>query len=227
MNSANLPEAMIYLFWGLVSFYIFQFVAAGKIALGTKDSQKRSIAYRLFSTSKFTSTWATFATIFGAPVIISLSTILFENQNIKNSEALFYTCSSMLFVLITLELAVFNSIRKTETDIWQKLISTAFVLDLVSILLLYAAIKPAALSTFDLDKNIPANWSGLDFYVQLIGVAALLSSFMVVLCTIEAGKVQNEEAAITKAKEAIGSPPASISDLNDSCTESKEASDKK
>jgi len=95
--------------------------------------------------------------------------------------AIYTACMSMLLVLITLELSQINEINDRNRIPWRGLLLLALSLDLVSILVL-SGVK------YYVYNVVSGNWSGIVKFVTWIGVAALISSFMVVLFTRKAGE---------------------------------------
>lgn len=180
-------------FWAIALCYMIQFIVA--IRAGTEPVDKldgKSIASSLFEGQEnFRKTWVTVAMIFIIPVLVSWSSSIFDRiLDIKPAGAVFFGCLSMLFVLVTLELSVLNGLKDEHKDSWRGLLIFALVLDILSILVFVAVLKPVAYPV-DQQSGLPVivgQWDGLVFYIGMLGVCALISSFVVVLFTIGANR---------------------------------------
>ncbi|WP_049642815.1 hypothetical protein [Candidatus Rhodobacter oscarellae] len=152
-------------------------------ALTIKNENQESIIGSLFvGKDNVTKSWITIGIIFIIPVIVSWSGGVADRLiSIDPNEALLTGCLSMLFVLVTLELTMINSLNDRNRDPWRGLLVFALVLDILSITLIVAAIKPYVQADDDIA------WVNVTHLITFIGVAALLSSFCVVLFTKTAG----------------------------------------
>lgn len=172
-----------YATWILVILYILQLALAIWNAWA-KDREDSSIFERLLgSRDSITQTWISIGIIFVIPVLISWSSgIADQILAIGPSEALLTGCLSMLFVLITLELSTINSLNDLNREPWRGLLLFALSLDLFSVLVLVVLVKPFIAS------GQAGGWDSVIFFVQALGIAALLSSFCVILFSKNAGE---------------------------------------
>ena len=139
------------------------------------DDKQNTILLSLFSIKNLSDTWVTIGIIFLIPVAISWSSSIFDAFGATTStDALLSGCLSMLFVLITLELSLLRSLKSSKAS-WRGLIVFALALDLLSIIVLIGGVKSY------LSHPTSAGWSEVVNYVQIIGIAAFISSFCVVL----------------------------------------------
>ncbi len=172
-----------YATWLLVILYALQMLLAVWNAW-ENDREDSSIFSRLFgSRDSITKTWVTIGIVFVIPVLISWSSGIADTiLAIAPAEALLTGCLSMLFVLITLELSTVNSLNELNREPWRGLLLFALSLDLFSVLVLVVLVKP-----FIASAQV-GGWDHVLFFVQLLGFAALFSSFCVVLFSKNAGE---------------------------------------
>lgn len=149
------------------------------------SSEESSILQRLFSgTDNITSTWITFGIIFTIPVLVSWMSAMSDYfLSLDNNFAIFTACTSMLLVLITLELSQLNDINYRNRNPWRGLLLFALSLDILSLLFLNIAIKQYATA------SDVARWSEVVDFVVRIGFAAFIASFAVILFARKAGEL--------------------------------------
>ncbi len=143
-----------------------------------------SVISRLFGgLSEVTGTWATVGIILILPVLISWASGVSDALlDLEAGLALYSACTSTLLVLITLEFSQLNNLNDRNRDDWRGLLLFALALDLISILILVWPIKSRV------HQGDQPDWSGVMSYMIAIGVAALISSFLVILFSRKAGE---------------------------------------
>lgn len=172
----------------LLLAYFGQIILAMLNATNRPSAGGKSILGRLFvGKNEFTSTWVTFGIIFMIPVLISwLSAVSDALLDLDNNLALFNACTSMLLVLITLELSQINDTNHRNRNPWRGLLLLALCLDILTLLFLYLGVKNYVYAT-DISR-----WSEVFAIVSRLGGAAFFASFAVILFARKAGEVENE-----------------------------------
>ncbi len=167
----------------LVALYALQMLLA-LLNAWRKTGDRPSVLKQLFGgLSELTGTWATIGIILVLPVVISWMSSISDEIFLKldSGLALFEACLSMLLVLITLEFSLLNSLNHRNRRQWRGLLLYALALDIISIaILVWIKIM--------VSQQIVPGWSGVFYFMLTLGIAALLSSFLVILFAKRAGE---------------------------------------
>lgn len=168
----------------LALFYSCQFFLAIWNSVSPDSGQKPALMSIFSSRRDVTRTWTTIGIVLVIPVAISWSGGIADRiQDISREESIYTAALSTLFVLITLELSTINTLNERNRDAWRGLLVFALSIDILSVVFLVAFVKPAVIAANGI------GWQSTDLFVSLIGIAALASSFVVVLFANEAGRI--------------------------------------
>ncbi|WP_425092445.1 hypothetical protein [Tropicimonas sp. S265A] len=175
-------------FWVLAICYCVQLALVVAKANEVSTGSDTSLAARMFADGTARrKTTVTVLFVFVIPVMISWCASIANLFNvIEVPGAVYFGCLSMLFVLITLEFGLLNSLTGGPRKTWTELVSFALILDLLSVILLLAVINPIAFAPVGGVPVKVGNWTGLNIYLYVIAAAAFFSSFTVVLFSMAA-----------------------------------------
>ena len=178
------PELLVFLGISvLFSCYVVQILLALFNAANAGDTSPSALRRVFGGLPQITRTWTTAGLIFFFPILISwLSSISEALLELQGGRALYSACLSTLLVLVTLEFSQLNDVNPRNRDKWRGLLLLSLALDIVAVVLLAWPIKHHAYRTGQ------ADWAAVVSYLVLIGPAAFVSSFLVIIFCKRAGE---------------------------------------
>ena len=192
------PGVVFFVITILVACYAFQAILAVFNASRGRNGQPPVIRQLFGGLDELTGTWATVGVILVLPVLISwLSTLSDKLLDLDSGRALFEACLATLLVLVTLEFSQLQALNDNNREQWKGLLLFALALDLLSVVILVFPIKIAAYGKAETALSpaavvyspVTPEWTGVFSYMLTLGIAALVSSFLIILFTRQAGGV--------------------------------------